>query len=141
MAKLTLLKVKIVKRIKEILIKKDKIATGKLLNSIKVDIDRKKNVYKFEIRSLDYLKYIEYGRKPGKFPPIDKIKSWIKAKKIKSDLNIDALAFLISRKIAKKGTKGINTIEKELENIIKENQHLIFEGLEINLDEIFNYKK
>ena len=56
------------------------------------------------------------GRGPGAFPPVDAIKQWIRDKKLilrdyltgqfvsKSERNIDKTAFLISRKIATKGT-------------------------------------
>jgi len=45
------------------------------------------------------------GRKPGKFPPIQMIRNWIDSKGIQpTDISKDSLAFLIARKIARKGT-------------------------------------
>ena len=61
------------------------------------------------------------GRKPGKFPPLDDIISWIRAKKIKPEGKTTErqLAFLFARKIAQKGTdiyqgkrQGINIDEQ-----------------------------
>lgn len=68
----------------------------------------------------DYWKYIEYGTKgrvngnPGrKFPPVDKILSWIQVKPVipRPDAkgripSPQSLAFLIGRKIRDFGTKG-----------------------------------
>jgi hypothetical protein len=46
------------------------------------------------------------GRKPGKFPPLDDIVDWIRAKRIKPEGKTTErqLAFLFARKIAQKGT-------------------------------------
>lgn len=58
----------------------------------------------------DYWKYVEYGRRPGKRPPIDAIEQWIKVKPvIPKPINgrvptTKQLAFLISRKIGWEGT-------------------------------------
>ncbi len=47
---------------------------------------------------------LKHGRKPGKFPPIDEILNWIRAKRIQADIPERSLAFLIARKIARQGT-------------------------------------
>ena len=66
----------------------------------------------------DYWKYVEYGRRPGKRPPIDAIERWIKVKPIIPDpINgrvptTKQLAFLISRKIGMEGTKAQRPLEK-----------------------------
>lgn len=66
----------------------------------------------------DYWKYVEYGRRPGKRPPIDAIEQWIKVKPIIPDpINgrvptTKQLAFLISRKIGMEGTKAQRPLEK-----------------------------
>jgi hypothetical protein len=56
-----------------------------------------------------YSQQLETGRRAGKFPPIDAIKQWIQdkgiASRIQGQISISSLAFLISRKIAKKGWK------------------------------------
>lgn len=65
----------------------------------------------------DYWKYVEYGRRPGKRPPIDAIEQWIKVKPIIPDpINgrvptTKQLAFLISRKIGMEGTKAQQPLE------------------------------
>ena len=55
-----------------------------------------------------------HGRKPGRFPPISAIISWIQAKGIQpTDISEKSLAFLIARKISKQGT-DIYTVSKML---------------------------
>lgn len=65
----------------------------------------------------EYWKYVEYGRRPGKRPPIDAIEQWIKVKPIIPDpINgrvptTKQLAFLISRKIGMEGTPAQQPLE------------------------------
>lgn len=67
-----------------------------------------------------YWKYVEYGRKAGKMPPIDVIENWIKVKQIVPEPvngkvpDTRQLAFLIARKIGREGIQG----RKPLTNII-----------------------
>lgn len=68
----------------------------------------------------EYWKYVEYGRRPGKRPPIDAIEQWIKVKPIIPDpINgrvptTKQLAFLISRKIGMEGTKAQRPLESAM---------------------------
>ena len=90
----------------------------------------------------DYWKYVEYGRKPGKQPPVDSIADWIKIKRIIPEPingkipDTKQLAFLIARKIGRDGVEGkhimnkmihsnqmdliINDIKKEIMNQLKQ---------------------
>lgn len=117
-------------------------ATGELRNSIRFTIERFGTSYHFELRLADYYKWVDEGRKPGKRPPLDSIIKWIKDKrlvitkqnklqtktkgsklqKISDDMQKSRqLAFAISNKIAKKGTKGTNfyssTVPQWLEDL------------------------
>lgn len=85
-------------------------ASGKLSNSITGLVKQDGKYINISIQLEDYWKYIEYGTKPH-FPPIDKIRQWIKVKPVLPRA-IDGklptenqLAYLISRKISKVGTK------------------------------------
>ena len=66
-----------------------------------------------------YWKYVEYGRRPGKMPPIDAIEEWVKIKPVIPNPingkvpNTKQLAFLIARKIGREGIEG----KKPLTNI------------------------
>lgn len=55
-----------------------------------------------------YAEFVDRGRKAGKFPPIKSILKWIREKNIKvpNAYTLEQFAFLIGRKIEKKGTKG-----------------------------------
>lgn len=62
------------------------------------------------LRLEEYWKYVEYGRKPGKFPPPSAILKWIEVKPIipRPDANgripsPRSLAYLIGRKIKNEG--------------------------------------
>lgn len=102
-------------------------ASKGLADSVSYEIhvgDRQMGV---DISLADYWKYVEYGRKAGKFPPLDSIERWIKVKGIqpmtrtqasvkrwtqhrgsirkndRSIPSIKSLAYLIGRKIATEG--------------------------------------
>jgi len=48
---------------------------------------------------IDYIEYLNRGRGPGKFPPIDKIAEWVDAR------NLEVAPYVIARKIANEGTE------------------------------------
>ena len=75
-------------------------------------------VFEIEFNAPEYWKWANYGRGPGKFPPIDKIEDWIRRRKItpyptKSGKTPTRpqLAFLIARKIANEGFDGSGFLE------------------------------
>jgi len=111
-------------------------ATGNLINSITSHITVNGYEYAIELTLEDYYKYVEEGRRPGKFPPIDKILQWIKVKKIlPTPINgklptEKQLAFLISRKIANEGTKGTYDLEKAIDTTINEWDEKITDALD-----------
>ena len=70
----------------------------------------------------DYWQYVEYGRKPGKQPPVERIMEWIKVKPIKIKPytytpSIKSLAFLIQRSI--KEDKGYAPPQSALQDWIE----------------------
>lgn len=80
-------------------------ASGDFADSLEVETS--KNSVK--LLGNKYAEQLEYGRKSGKQPPIAVIKQWIIDKgivnKIKGDISVSSLAFLIARKIGKEGWK------------------------------------
>lgn len=60
-----------------------------------------------------YWYYIEHGRGPGKFPPIQAIQHWMEVKHIvpREDRTVPQVSYLIARKIAKEGTQGKHAVE------------------------------
>lgn len=90
--------------------KRGKNATFDLSNSIDFNVEKNGTAYTVSLNLLYYWKYIEYGRKPGKFPPIDKIREWVEVKPLiprpmeNGKLpTVNQLAFLIGRKIKQEG--------------------------------------
>ena len=99
-------------------------ASYKLLNSVETTVKRNDDEFTVTINLEDYWIYVENGRKPGRFPPIDKILSWIRVKPIRpySDSRgrlptEEQLAFLISRKIAEQGTEGRNVLYETVDEL------------------------
>ena len=79
------------------------------------------NHYIITLTLPEYARYVEYGRKPGKFPPVDKIKEWIRVRRILPTPLANGklptenqLAYLISRKISLKGTKPTHLLENTM---------------------------
>lgn len=98
-------------------------ASGKLAQSAHYELKVNDRVYEVGIWLEDYWKYVENGRKAGKFPPINKIKEWIKVKpiiprpyngKLPTE---DQLAFLIGRKIAREGYEGKQPLERAITDV------------------------
>lgn len=87
-------------------------ATHQLSNSIKDIVKFDGKYLTVSIQLEDYYKYVENGRKAGKFPPVDAIKKWITIKpviprgkngKVPTE---NQLSYLIGRKIAREGTRA-----------------------------------
>ena len=105
------------------LISEDKIASGDLLNNVNYLIEKDDRQIEVSLRLEDYWKYVEYGRNPGKFPPVDKIKEWIDVKPILPDNRNgklptpDQLAFLIGRKISEEGIDATNALQDSVKDV------------------------
>lgn len=124
-------------------------ASGELANSVKYIIDDKvKGRFEVKLELLEYWKYVEYGRKAGKMPPISAIKQWIEVKPIIPRPNkngklptINQLAYLISRKIGLEGTKGRGVLGERIEHANRvfweDIEDAILKDLGIQLDTIF----
>lgn len=100
------------------LIRSDRIASGELLNSIEAEVSAHGLTYEVQLRLADYWKYIEDDTKPH-WPPRNAILQWIRIKPVlpRPDRSgkiptQESLAFLISRKIARVGTRGSHDLEK-----------------------------
>ena len=123
-------------------------ATGNLQN-FQTYITLNDTTFSVGFELEDYWKYVEYGRGPGKQPPIDAIEKWVKVKPIVPDSRSGKIpttrqvAYLIARKIGREGTPAqkplSNTMWSEevdiLINAIKSN--IVSQVMEyINSDEI-----
>lgn len=128
---------------KSLLIRDNKKATGNLIQSIRpLSIEVRNNKVIGEIKLADYWKYVEYGRKPGKFPPIDKILGWVKAKPVLPrpmnglrEPSEKQIAFLIARKIARDGIKPGNQYEEALDYTWRQWEQKINDAIDKDLQE------
>lgn len=103
-------------------------ASGTLSKSIKGIVKMNDKYLTVSISLEDYWKYIEYGTNPH-FPPVDKIREWIRVKPVlprplaSGKLPTEnQLAFLIGRKISKFGTKPkpfLNNTKEEFDLVGK----------------------
>lgn len=100
-----------------------RMATGDLINSVRLSIEVGEENISCILNVEDYYYYVENGRGAGRFPPIQKIIQWVEAKGIQPYPTSDGrlpttpqLAYLIGRKIANEGYEGkpslANTIEE-----------------------------
>jgi hypothetical protein len=92
--------------------KEYKYATGSLINSIDYRLQRTAEDINIVIIANDYLKYVNDGRKPGSYPPIQAISKWASVKGISQDA-----VFPIARSIFKFGIKPTNVIQKTIKEI------------------------
>lgn len=99
---------KLIQILTEELVKADKKASGRLINSLKVDIKPVgEAVYQLLLTSEDYLKYVDKGRKPGSYVPIRALKQWTRYRGIPEEA-----AYAINHKIFRFGIKPTNVIKK-----------------------------
>jgi len=64
---------------------------------------------------VDYTRYVEDGRSPGKFPPPDKLIPWVERNMGLTGKEAKRVAFLIGRKIAREGQVGLEFIQKAID--------------------------
>ena len=91
--------------------------------SFKVDVSG--HIFEVTFNAPEYWKYANYGRPPGKMPPVSAIEEWITRRRIvpesnngrsrNSTPNVTSLAYVIARKIGREGTKGTKLLEKSLD--------------------------
>ena len=118
-------------------------ATRTLYDSFEKIVEVGEDHYSVKISMEDYGKYVENGRGPGGFPPIDKIQEWVEVKpiSIQPDMNgkipsVRQVSFAIAKKIAEEGTQGKPFFEPAKEVAIREFEAAIDEAIE---DDIYDY--
>lgn len=109
---------------RSLLLRDGKNATGELISSIKpMTPELVDGAFGCSLSLAPHWKYVENGRRPGKFPPIDNILEWVKAKPQlarpnrldRKEIAPKQLAFLVARKIANKGIQPGNQLEEALD--------------------------
>lgn len=119
------------------LIAKGKNASYALLDSVHYELTYDGRSFEVSLNLEDYWKYIESGRRPGSFPPVDAIRRWIQVKPIvpKRDSNgrlptQNQLAFLIGRKIATEGIEPVPVMKDALTRLNAEMEQAIDRAIE-----------
>ena len=92
-------------------------ASGSLGDTASVEVELSGSKLIVSLNLEHYWRYVEYGRRPGKMPPIDNIAEWIRVKPVvpkpidgKVPSN-KSLAYLIARKIGREGIQGRRPLE------------------------------
>lgn len=83
-------------------------ASGKWAESLEVEIQSSPPKISAKITGLNYTEQLQFGRRPGRRPPIEAIKQWILDKPItfiEAEISLTSLAFAIATNIAKRGTR------------------------------------
>lgn len=93
--------------------KAGKKASGALINSIDSRVRSDAEVAYIELLANDYLEWVDKGRKPGKYPPIQSISNWCRLKGIEPKA-----AFPIAKSIYKFGIKPTNVIQKTTQEML-----------------------
>lgn len=101
-----------VKILYRLLRKKDKVATGALINSLNHTIREDANQILIQIEANDYLKWVDEGRKPGTYPPIRPLVEWTQVRGINP-----GVAYAIQKSIYKFGIKPTNVIQETITEI------------------------
>lgn len=99
--------------------------TGNLYNSINVSFDPETN--RMKVKMLEYWKFVNDGRQPGKYVPLKPLMAWMRTKGMNRDkkgrfkkFNIEKVAFLISRSIATFGIQPTNFYDDSFDVFVKE---------------------
>jgi hypothetical protein len=105
----------------------NKVASGKLRDSVKVEVVEKKNETILQVIMIEYAQYVQAGRMSGKGKvPIKSLLQWIKDRKLKgrnkkgqyiSNLNF---AYAIQTNIKKFGIRPAGFIDISIEKIMSD---------------------
>lgn len=102
---------------------------------------RGSNWMAIDIELLDYWKYVEYGRRAGKWPPLSAIEQWIRIKPIvprayggKKPPTTKSLAYLIARKIGLEGIRPRPLFAKTLDSLMRSFDKALSEAVAQDVD-------
>ena len=104
----------------------EQMNNGELYRTISYSVSTGTGGWVISVSLADYWKYVEYGRRPGKMPPVSAIENWINVKQIiphsmtlKSGKTviptIPQLSFLIARSIGRRGIAPKPQFQKSFE--------------------------
>lgn len=125
------------------LLKDGKTASYNLVDTVRYIYTSNGRKYEISLNLASYWRYVEYGRKPGKYPPPDKILEWVRIKPLlprpmkNGKLPTEKqLAFLIGRKIAEEGIDAGNQLQDSVEAINHTYMLKIYDAIDKDIDGI-----
>ena len=134
-------------------------ASYDLADSVRYEVSSGDRWLAVDLSLLEYWKYIEYGRKAGKFPPLQSIEQWIRVKGIqpmtrtqasvkrwtqqrgrirKNDggiPSIKSLAYLIGRKIKEEGIAPRPILTTAIDDVYRRLDDAINEAITLDISE------
>ena len=124
----------------------EQMNNGELYRTISYSVSTVTGGWVISVSLADYWKYVEYGRRPGKMPPVSAIENWIKVKQIlprpitlKSGKSvvptIPQLSFLIARKIGRDGIRPRPFFKQSFEDAKREFLQKIEEAILADIKE------
>ena len=107
----------------------NKVASGKLVNSIQVVTKQSKGRTVIQVLAEDYLAYVQSGRLPGKKGvPLDQIEEWIKSRGLQGRdkkgrfIKRRSFAFAIQTNIKKFGIRPANFLDVAIQDLGEDEQ-------------------
>lgn len=112
----------IIRILTEELVRANKVASGRLINSLNYEVKPVgEALYQIILTSEDYLKYVDKGRRPGSYVPIRALKEWVRFRGIP-----ESAVYAINQNIFRFGIRPtnvisatINRLDNELDDIEK----------------------
>jgi hypothetical protein len=102
----------------------DKVASGKLKNSINVQVNESQEQTTIQVIAEDYFQWVQSGRLPGKKGvPIESIEQWIRERKLKGRdkkgkfIKNRNFAFAIQKNIKKFGIRPSNFLDVAIDKL------------------------
>ena len=113
------------------LMRKKKVASKGLIDSLKMNVDKTTDGYEVNITGKDYAKWVNIGRKKGgKKVPISALLPWIRLKGFETGNNsLVSLAFAIQTAIWKNGIAPTNFIEDSMKKANKTIESKVLEAM------------
>ena len=119
---------------------------GQLYRTLSYSVSTGTGGWVISVSLENYWKYIEYGRRPGKMPPLDVIEKWINVRRIiphsmtlKSGKtvipSVKQLSFLIARSIGRRGIQPRPFFKQSFEEAKREFLHIIEEAVLADIKE------
>lgn len=101
----------VISSMRDILISENKVASGKLINSLRYVITFNGQDLDIDFEMEDYGQYVDKGRKPGKFPNIGALSKWVGIRGLpKSSI------YPIAKKIKEEGIEPTPFFESTIQN-------------------------